>query len=719
MAEQKTEGGKYFLLISVHGLLRGHDMELGRDADTGGQIKYVVELARALGADPRIDRVDLLTRQVHDKRVSPDYAAPDEELAPGVRIVRLPCGPRRYLRKETLWPYLDSFVDRVTQYISAGGRIPDIIHSHYADAGYVGTRLAALLGVPLVHTGHSLGRVKRQRLEENGADAAVLEREYNLTLRIDAEEQTLDAADLVVASTAQEVDEQYALYDKYNPRRMAVIPPGIELSRFHPPRRVFHRPPILHELERFLREPRKPMILALSRADERKNIAALVQAYGEHPTLREIANLVVIAGNRGDLATLERGARQVINDLLIAIDRYDLYGNVAYPKRHHPDDVPDLYRVAAHTRGVFVNPALTEPFGLTLVEAAASGLPVLATADGGPRDIIGHCHNGVLIDPLDIPAMGRALHHALSDRGLWRRRAARGLRGVHRHYSWQGHVERYLKSIDRMITKPARRRAPLTTRSRLPEVDRLLVCDIDNTLIGDAEGLRELIRRLHDADCQIGFAIATGRRLDSARKVLREWRVPTPDILVTAVGSEIYYGHWMVADETWSAQIDYRWNRAALLHAMEEFPGLRLQAKSEQRRHKISYHVDPDIMPSVRDVQRHLRQRDLHANVIFSHQAYLDLLPLRASKGSALRYLSMKWNLPPERILVAGDSGNDEEMLRGDMLGVVVGNYSKELEKLRGQPRLLFSQRPCAWGVVDALDYFDFLRGVETHDEEE
>lgn len=710
--------GKYILLLSLHGLLRGRDMELGRDADTGGQITYVVELARALGADPRVDRVDLLTRRIQDQKVDADYARPEEVLAPGVRIVRLPCGPRRYLRKETLWPHLDSFIDRATQYISGHGRIPDIIHSHYADAGYVGTRLAALLGVPLVHTGHSLGRVKRGRLLEKGVDAATLENEYNLNQRIEAEEMTLDGAALVIASTAQEVDEQYALYDNYSPRQMIVIPPGIELSRFYPPRRSLNRPSILRELERFLREPRKPMILALSRPDERKNIGSLVQAYGEHPQLRDLANLVVIAGNRDDLTTMERGPRQVLTELLIAIDRYDLHGKAAYPKHHQADDVPELYRLAARTRGVFVNPALTEPFGLTLIEAAASGLPVLATEDGGPRDIIGHCHNGVLLDPLDIPAMGEALYRALTDRGQWRRWARNGLRGVHRHYSWQGHVDRYLKAIDRSIEKPARRRAPVMTRSRLPEIDRLLVCDIDNTLIGDSAGLRALMTRLREADCRIGFGIATGRRIDSARKVLKEWQVPTPDILVTAVGSEVHYGHWMVEDQSWSVHIGYRWDRAGLLEAMEDLAGLKLQAKTEQRRHKISYHVDTKVMPSVREIQRHLRQRNLHANVIFSHQAYLDLLPLRASKGLALRYLSMKWNLPPERILVAGDSGNDEEMLRGDMLGVVVGNYSKELETLRGQPRLLFAEHAYAWGVIEALDYFDFFDRVETHDEE-
>ncbi len=91
----------------------------------------------------------------------------------------------------------------------------------------------------------------------------------------------------------------------------------------------------------------------------------------------------------------------MLTDILLGIDRHDLYGRAAYPKHHRADDVPLLYRLAALSGGVFVNPALTEPFGLTLLEAAASGLPVVATEDGGPQDIIENCGNGYLVDPLD------------------------------------------------------------------------------------------------------------------------------------------------------------------------------------------------------------------------------------------------------------------------------------------------------------------------------
>jgi sucrose-phosphate synthase len=160
--------GLYLMLISIHGLIRGQNLELGRDADTGGQTTYVVELLKALSQNPRVERVDLLTRQVMDSRVDASYAVEEEEVAPGAYIIRIPFGPRRYLRKESLWPYLDNFADMSLRHLRQIKRLPDWIHSHYADAGYAGAQLANLLGVPLVHTGHSLGRVKKQRLKEKG-----------------------------------------------------------------------------------------------------------------------------------------------------------------------------------------------------------------------------------------------------------------------------------------------------------------------------------------------------------------------------------------------------------------------------------------------------------------------------------------------------------------------------------------------------------------------
>ncbi|WP_407922447.1 HAD-IIB family hydrolase [Acidihalobacter prosperus] len=704
--------GWYLMHISLHGLVRGDDIELGRDADTGGQIQYVVELTRALAKLGAVGRVDLLTRRIDDPRVGDGYRREDEPLddAGRARIVRIPFGPRRYLRKERLWPYLDCFVDLALQYIRKVGRVPDVIHAHYADAGQAGARLAALLGVPFIFTGHSLGREKRRLLRERGQSDELIERRYQISRRIEAEEHALDMASLVVASTQQEVESQYALYDNHERRQVAVIPPGVDISRFHPAAKGERVGDCVHGIERFLRYPRRPWILALARADERKNLATLVHAFGAHPDLRERANLVLVAGVRDRIGELEKGASRVWRELLELIDEYDLYGHIAYPKQHSAEDVPCIYRGATASGGVFVNPAWTEPFGLTLIEAAASGLPVVATDDGGPQEILRHCRNGVLIDPHDAAALGEALSDTLADRRRWRQWAQRGLQGVRQHYTWTGHAEHYLRELGKVSRRRKRGRV---AKSRLPTVDRLLICDIDNTLIGDRAALAKLVRAIEAAGDSLAFGIATGRRLDSAVRVLKEWGAPTPDVLITAVGSEVHYGSNPQHDREWSQHLDFRWDRGAIFETLRGLPGLRLQPASEQRAHKVSYYADAARMPGVPAIRRELRRRGIHVNVIYSHEAYIDILPIRASKGLAVRYVADRWGLSMDHVLVAGDSGNDEEMLTGHSLGVVVGNHSPELGHLKGRKRVYFARAEHAAGVLEGIEHYHFLGKIQ------
>jgi sucrose-phosphate synthase len=715
--------GLYILLVSVHGLIRGNNLELGRDADTGGQTKYVVELACTLAKNPKVERVDLVTRLVNDPKVSPDYAQPIEILSDKAQIIRLACGPRRYLRKEVLWQHLDTFADELLRHIRKVGRIPNVIHTHYADAGYVGCRVAGWLGTPLVHTGHSLGRVKQQRLLEQGTKQEVIEDHFHISTRIEAEETTLGSAALVIASTHQEVEQQYGVYDHYQPERMVVIPPGVTLERFYPAADDWQNPPIQKELDRFLKEPQKPIIMAISRPAMRKNVRSLIKAYGEDPELRNLANLVIILGKREDIMTMESGPRQVFIEILQLIDRYDLYGHIAYPKHHNADDVPDLYRLTAKTRGVFINPALTEPFGLTLIEASACGVPIIATADGGPRDILSACENGLLIDPLNIQEIQDALRTTLTDTEQWQRWSKNGLVNVCKHFSWDSHVEQYLEQVDLF---PQRRvqslLSPLSESlavdhpdwnipdtNHLPTADRFLVCEIDNTLLGDEEALQQLIEQIGNKGDTTGVGIATGRSLESTLSMLEEWRFPMPDLLITSAGSEIYYGPQVVLDTSWQKHIGYHWKSKIIRAAMKDIPGVELQPPEAQGKFKISYFVDEQKSPSFREITRHLRRHQLPVKGIYSHNMYLDLVPIRASKGDAIRYAALKWGLPVQRFLVAGASGNDESMLAGNTLAVVVGNYSQELEKLRGCPQIYFAQGHYAWGILEALNYYDFF----------
>jgi sucrose-phosphate synthase len=703
----------YVLMLSVHGLMRGHDLELGSDADTGGQTLYVIELARALGRHARVEQVDVLTRLIDDPDVSPDYAVHLETLGERARLVRLPFGPKRYVRKESLWNHLDQMVDRTISYLRQQPRLPDVIHSHYADAGYVGVQLSQLLGIPLVHTGHSLGRCKRQSLIDHGRKAQAIDRQFNFNRRIAAEEEVLAHASLVVTSTQQEISEQYGLYENHQPSRMVVIPPGTDTSRFAPPGREPIPPHVPELVDRFFTQPKKPLILTICRPEVRKNLRRLVMAFGETPELRERANLAVVAGNRDDIRTMDEAQAGVLNDLLLDVDRYDLWGSVALPKHHQSDDIPALYRLAARRRGVFVNPALTEPFGLTLIEAAASGLPIVATHDGGPRDIIEHCENGVLVDPLDTAAIARSLLDVVSDARTWQRYARRGISGVAQHYTWDAHVDKYLKAVDRVVhrTRKQVRRARAAQRPALnpmPYVQRLLVSDIDNTLIGDRDALAALVRMLRERPRSFGFGVATGRHLPSALEVLRQWRVPLPDVLITAVGTEIHYGPDVRPDAGWMRHIQHSWRRDALVALFADVPGLTLQSDNQQSALKLSFNVDPQAVPSMRELEMRLRQAKLHANLIYSHDAFLDVLPTRASKGQAIRYLAYKWGLPLHDFLVAGDSGNDIEMLIGDTRGVVVSNHSAELEKLRGMEKVYFAGTPCAAGIIEGMTHYGF-----------
>ncbi len=165
----------------------------------------------------------------------------------------------------------------------------------------------------------------------------VIENYFHINTRIEAEETTLASAALIIASTNQEVTQQYGIYDQYQPQRMVVIPPGVVLERFYPVPKDWQEPPIYQDLQRFLKDPQKPMIMALSRPAMRKNVGTLVKAFGEDPQLRHLANLVLILGNRDDIMTMESGPRQVLTEIFQLIDRYDLYGHIAYPKHHTAD----------------------------------------------------------------------------------------------------------------------------------------------------------------------------------------------------------------------------------------------------------------------------------------------------------------------------------------------------------------------------------------------
>jgi sucrose-phosphate synthase len=716
-----SKQGLYIQLYSIHGLIRGHNLELGRDADTGGQTKYVVEFGKALSDDARVGKVELITRWIKDKKVSADYSVTEEKINEKFNIVRLRCGGGKYIRKELLWNHLDEFTDKSIKHIKSVGRLPDIIHGHYADAGYVCTELTQFFGIPFIHTGHSLGRNKLRKLIEDGMRPDDIEERFKISHRINVEENIIRFANRVIASTKQEIQKQYGEYQNAGQGKFKVIPPGVELDRYYPYNarikledddgRLMNG--ISNKLLNFFVQIDKPLILSVCRPDKRKNISGLITAYGDDKELQKKANLAIFAGIRGDIQQMEDNEREVLTEILLLMDKYNLYGRMAIPKRHDTHtEVPELYRIAADTGGVFVNAALIEPFGLTLIEAAACGIPVVATDDGGPRDIIGNCRNGILVDVSDTKKISEAINKIIDDKNLWNEFSENGIKKVRRYYTWNAHVESYLEEVEKLISQ-VQDNTPVfgPVGKKLLVAEKLIVSDIDNTLIGDDEALKEFIELLESTESKIGFAVATGRSIDSAVGILKEYNIPFPDIIISSVGSEIYYNYrgQLIYSTGWHAHIRYQWNRGKIKKVLGKLEFLQYQDEENQREFKLSYLMEsnPKLLEEVKTA---LIKNKIKANVIYSLGELLDILPCRASKGKAIRYLSYRWNIPFENILVAGDSGNDIEMLKGDLLAVVVANHSSELEPLKDQNRIYFAKRNNAGGIIEGINHYGFLK---------
>jgi sucrose-phosphate synthase len=246
--------------------------------------------------------------------------------------------------------------------------------------------------------------------------------------------------------------------------------------------------------------PSLPIVLAVARPVRKKNLSAPLHAFSGDVQLRAMANLVIVAGQH-DHATGEE--REVLDDLHRLAAQPALRGNVALPPSHTGSDIAALYDWAARG-GVFVNPALHEPFGLTLVEAAAMGVPVVATRNGGPVEILANLGHGVLVDPSDPADIAKACRGLLSDRETHRRHASAGRQGV-ASYCWDAYAEASTR-IYRGCSAPG-----------------LLACDIDNTLTGCRAGalaFHEWARAR-----ELPFIIATGRPFDDARRILAEWNL--------------------------------------------------------------------------------------------------------------------------------------------------------------------------------------------------
>uniref|UniRef100_UPI00396C331B glycosyltransferase n=1 Tax=Paracoccus sp. TaxID=267 RepID=UPI00396C331B len=550
----------YLLHLALGGCLKAPPVRYGITEDTGGHIAYVLGAAMAQARQAEVDAVDIVTRAFEGAGFDPVHAQAVEPAGPGCRILRLSTGNRSYLSKEALEAELPALERSFCALLAGMSRRPDVIHAHFADAARLAQAAELAFGIPWIYTPHSLALQKETE--------ACLRPE--LQTRIRAERAAVTSAGAIIVSSRDEAERQLLPYGAAAEGRAHCVVPGVTLL------------PNVGEgaadrlLAPFLRAPDLPIVLAVARPVRKKNLKGLIEAYAASPELQARANLVIIAGLRDGIDGGPPEQAEVLRGLIDSIDRHGLWGKVALPSRHDAADLRSLYARAAKG-GVFVNPAFHEPFGLTLVEAAQAGVPVVATCNGGPADILDRLGHGALVDPAKPLQIATACLRLMGDRQGALAARVRALAAFDWD-RWAGH------SI--AICRNLRRPAP-APRDR---VRRILACDIDGTLTGCIAAAQRFGDWHGQRPDRLLFAVATGRSLTEARRVLAEWSLPRPDLFITSVGTEIWrwsQGDRLLPCNDYARLLDENWDRAGILSFLSGRP-LQWQAGHEQRQWKLS-----------------------------------------------------------------------------------------------------------------------------------
>ncbi len=433
--------------------------------DFGGQLVYVKEVALAMGELGH--EVDILTRQIIDP-AWPEFKEtfdvyPD---SPNVRIIRLPAGPEKFLRKELLWPYLISdWVPNVIKFYKDEGQDPDFFSAHYGDGGLCGVLLKEMTGIPFSFTAHSLGAQKMDKLKVNSENLQELEDYFFFRRRLLAERLSMNHSIVNITSTEQERHIQYShnaykgAVDWTENSHFSIIPPGVNLEIFDRDSKMegegtLHQH-IKEKLSRDISSDRLefPCIVASSRLDPKKNHLGLVQAFASSTELRQKANLVILTGNLEDplngFDSVGETEKDVLDSILKVIDESDLRGQVSMFSIQGQLQLGAAYRYFATKGSVFALTALYEPFGLAPLEAMASGMPAVVTKFGGPSESMlnGDKEFGLLVDPTDQDEISTALYQLTSNPELWQQFAEAGYQRVLSRYIWKRTAEGYLKIL--------------------------------------------------------------------------------------------------------------------------------------------------------------------------------------------------------------------------------------------------------------------------------
>ncbi len=407
---EPTTRPRRIAMISTHGYVAANP-PLGA-ADTGGQVVYVLELSKkfaALGYE-----VDIWTRRFADQPAT-------EPVAPGVTLRRAPCGGPEFIRKEDLHAFIPEWCEHALRIIRAEGLGYAFIDSHYWDAGIAGQHLADVLDVPHLHTPHSLGSWKEKQMAE-GASAPDLAG-YNFDVRIREETALYAAADMVIATTPEQTDLLVGDYDVPE-ERIKMVPPGYDDARFFA---------VSESTRQSIRRRlgfRGPTILALGRLARNKGYDLLLRGFAVTVKRVPEARLHLAIGGED----LNERERLILGELQAIVEELHLGDTVTFGHFIPDAELADHYRAA----DLFVLCSRYEPFGMTAIEAMASGCPTVVTVHGGLHRALTFGRHALFTDPFDAEDLGITMMKPFKYPRLRARLARMGAHKARSLFTWTG-----------------------------------------------------------------------------------------------------------------------------------------------------------------------------------------------------------------------------------------------------------------------------------------